>query len=147
MRGKSAGGRHVAVGSLVFCVKILIEFLKNVLHCARAQVPPPMWKQLSSIRSPLGSESKNRWEKKNRKSFKNERVKNRIIHSQVCIKGFTGILRSGQIARGSSTSWGNLSKRWLNQTIDPESCARRPLLPWIRLFSARPLALLLLCET
>ena len=78
---------------------------------------------MSFILSPLGSESKIRANKAG-ESFQNEHVKNRVIHSEVCIKGFTGILRRGQIARGSSTSWSSLSKRWLHCAIDPVNNGR-----------------------
>lgn len=57
------------------------------------------------IRSPLGSESKTQGTKLG-KSFQNEHVKNRIIHSEVCIKGFAGILHGGKIALGSSLPHG-----------------------------------------
>lgn len=67
------------------------------------------------------------------KSFQNEHVKNRIIHSEVCIKGFAGILHGGQIALGRSLRI--LSTHSLNQWIDNRKLRMPSLLPSTCLFS------------
>lgn len=79
------------------------------------------------IHSPLGSESKTQGTKPG-KSFQNEHVQNQIIHSEVCIKGFAGILHGGQIAPGSSLPHGEFfqSTRLINGSIQKITGAISP---------------------